>query len=222
MPARLPVDIPKAVLAAILIKVGTDIIDWDYLKRFKNSAESRHCYHAHRFGDYCFQLIYYLRLGIGMVMASFLFMKRITDMQIASIKTVINPDEIAHEVALSEQEAEIMQLADGKNYVISYERANELFRLQKPLFGRHASTVGYSIMLLDLSDVPSIDFTTSRALEDIITDTISAGRQIFLVGACKNVCTTLEQQGIVDHFETGNMYKNRLDALFTCKKVYYR
>jgi SulP family sulfate permease len=26
-------EIPKAVLAGILIKVGTDIIDWDYLKR---------------------------------------------------------------------------------------------------------------------------------------------------------------------------------------------
>jgi len=28
-------EIPKAVLAGILIKVGTDIIDWDYLKRLK-------------------------------------------------------------------------------------------------------------------------------------------------------------------------------------------
>jgi len=28
-------DIPKAVLAGILIKVGTNIIDWNYLKRIK-------------------------------------------------------------------------------------------------------------------------------------------------------------------------------------------
>jgi len=32
-----------------------------------------------------------LAVGIGMVMASFLFMQRITDMQIASMKTVTRP-----------------------------------------------------------------------------------------------------------------------------------
>ena len=210
-------DIPKAVLAAILIKVGTDIIDWDYLKRLKTAPKA---------GIVIMLTVLVitvsidllLAVGIGMVMASFLFMKRITDMQISNIKTVTNPDEIDHEVALNEQEAEIMQLADGK--IMLFHMSGPMsFSSAKAIVRRHASTVGYSIMLLDLSDVPSIDFTTSRALEDIITDTISAGRQIFLVGACENVCTTLEQQGIVDHFETGNMYKNRLDALLHAKSL---
>ncbi len=210
-------DIPKAVLAAILIKVGTDIIDWDYLKRLKTAPKA---------GIVIMLTVLVitvsidllLAVGIGMVMASFLFMKRITDMQISNIKTVTNPDEIDHEVALNEQEAEIMQLADGK--IMLFHMSGPMsFSSAKAIVRRHASTVGYSIMLLDLSDVPSIDFTTSRALEDIITDTISAGRQIFLVGACESVCTTLEQQGVVDHFETGNMYKNRLDALLHAKSL---
>ena len=93
------------------------------------------------------------------------------------------------------------------------------FSSAKALVRRHAATVDYNIMLLDLSDVPNIDFTTSRALEDIITDTISAGRHIFLVGACESVCTTLEQQGITNHFETGNMYQNRLDALLHAQSL---
>jgi SulP family sulfate permease len=211
-------DIPKAVLAGILIKVGTDIIDWDYLKRLKTAPKA---------GIVIMLTVLIitvsidllLAVGVGMVMASFLFMQRITDMQIASMKAVRTPgDDSQYERALSSAETEIMNQADGK-IVLFHMSGPMSFSSAKALVRRHAATVDYDIMLLDLSDVPNIDFTTSRALEDIITDTISAGRHIFLVGACESVCTTLEQQGITDHFETGNMYQNRLDALLHAKSL---
>ncbi len=214
-------DIPKAVLAAILIKVGTDIIDWDYLKRLKTAPKA---------GIVIMLTVLVitvsidllLAVGIGMVMASFLFMQRITEIQIANIKTITNPNEIddksTHEIALSKQEAEIMQQADGK--IMLFHMSGPMsFSSAKAIVRRHASIVGYSIMLLDLSDVPCIDFTTSRALDDIIIDTVSAGRHIFLVGACEDVRTMLEQQGIVDHFESGKMYQHRLDALLHAKSL---
>ncbi len=211
-------DIPKAVLAGILIKVGTDIIDWDYLKRLKTAPKA---------GIVIMLTVLIitvsidllLAVGVGMVMASFLFMQRITEMQIASMKAVRMPgDDSQYERALSSAETEIMNQADGK-IVLFHMSGPMSFSSAKALVRRHAATVDYDIMLLDLSDVPNIDFTTSRALEDIITDTISAGRHIFLVGACESVCTTLEQQGIVNHFETGCMYQNRLDALLHAKSL---
>ena len=211
-------DIPKAVLAGILIKVGTDIIDWDYLKRLKTAPKA---------GIVIMLTVLIitvsidllLAVGVGMVMASFLFMQRITEMQIASMKAVRMPgDDSQYERALSSAETEIMNQADGK-IVLFHMSGPMSFSSAKALVRRHAATVDYNIMLLDLSDVPNIDFTTSRALEDIITDTISAGRHIFLVGACESVCTTLEQQGITNHFETGNMYQNRLDALLHAQSL---
>lgn len=87
------------------------------------------------------------------------------------------------------------------------------FASAKALVRRHAGIAGYEIMLLDLSDVPHINFTTTRALEDIITDTIDAEKLIFLVGACENVYNMLEKQGVTNYFESGNMYQQRLDAL---------
>jgi len=84
---------------------------------------------------------------------------------------------------------------------------------------RHSRSFGHKIMLLDLSDVPSIDFTTSRALEDIISDTIESGKLIFLVGACQQVCDMLTTQGVTDYFDTGSMYQNRLDALLHAKNI---
>ncbi len=86
-------EIPKAVLAVILIKVGTDIIDWDYLKRLKVAPKA---------GVVILVTVLVvtvtidllLAVGIGMVMASFLFMKHMTDMQIAGMSTVTRPGEI--------------------------------------------------------------------------------------------------------------------------------
>jgi len=211
-------DIPKAVLAGILIKVGTDIIDWDYLKRLRRAPVA---------GIVIMTTVLVvtvtidllLAVGIGMVMASFLFMQRITAMQIASMKGIKKPgDGSLYERALSSQETEIMNQADGQ-IMLFHMRGPMSFSSAKAMVRRHAGITDYKIMLLDLSDVPAIDFTTSRALEDIVIDTNSAGRTIFLVGACNSVSNMLEQQGVLKHFDSNNLYQVRLDALLHAQNV---
>jgi len=206
-------EIPKAVLAGILIKVGTDIIDWDYLKRLKVAPKA---------GVLIMVTVLVvtvtidllLAVGIGMVMASFLFMKRMTDIQIAGMKAVTTPGE----VPLSEEEETI--LANTRNQIMLFHLTGPMsFSSAKAMVRRHASIAGYQIMLLDLTEVPSIDFTTARALEDIIIDTVEAGRHIFLVGAQPEVCQTLNDQQVLRHIESGNMYQHRLDALHHASNV---
>jgi len=74
-------------------------------------------------------------------------------------------------------------------------------------------------MLLDLTSVRTIDFTTARAIEDIMIDTKSVGRHIVLVGVRPSVRKMLEKQQILQHFNTGHMYQSRLDALHHAMKV---
>lgn len=207
-------DIPKAVLAGILIKVGTDIIDWDYLKRVK---------HAPKAGVLIMFTVFIitvtidllLAVGVGMIMASFLFMHRMTQMQIAGIDTVTEAEEVHY---LSEDEARIIDEANGK--IMLFHLSGPMsFSSAKAMVRRHASTAGYEIMLLDLTDVPSVDFTTTRALEDIVVDTIEAGRKIFLVGARQQVCDMLKKLGVTAHFNTGKMYSKRMDALLHARNL---
>ncbi len=211
-------DIPKAVLAGILIKVGIDIIDWDYLKRVK---------HAPKAGVVIMLTVLIvtvsvdllLAVGIGMVMASFLFMKRITDMQIASMKTITSPgDNTAYERTLSAHESKIMKQANGQ--IMLFHMSGPMsFSSAKSLVRNHSMVDNYQVMLLDLSDVPSIDFTTSRALEDIIADTINAGQQMILLGACEEVYRMLEQQGVLNYLAEGNIFDQRIDALQHAQKL---
>ncbi len=205
-------DIPKAVLAGILLKVGTDIIDWDYLKRLKNAPKAGIAIMLTVL-IITVTIDLLLAVGIGMVMASFLFMQRITEMQIASMKTITRPGEVpGEEHPMSEQEVDIMEQADGQ--IMLFHMSGPMsFSSAKSIVRRHSLVTDYQSMILDLSDVPSIDFTTSRSLEDIIIDTVSAGRHIFLVGAGKAVCDMLKQQGVLEHIDTSHMYKQRVDAL---------
>ena len=207
-------DIPKAVLAGILIKVGTDIIDWDFLKRLR---------FAPRAGVIIMFTVLIitvsidllLAVGVGMVMASFLFMKRMTDMQIANMKTITRPGQ---EIPLTEQETEIMEQANGQ--IMLFHLSGPMsFSSAKALCRRHASIVDYQVMLLDLTEVPSVDFTTVRALEDVINDTINAGRHLFLVGTRDAVHKMLEQQKILKKVDAEHIYKKRIDALQHAQRI---
>jgi len=201
-------DIPKAVLAGILIKVGTDIIDWDYLKRLK---------HAPKAGIVIMMTVFLvtvvvdllLAVGIGMVMASFLFMHRATQVQVDGIDGVTDASEVNY---LSAEEASILDRADNKVLLFHLSGAMS-FSSAKSMARQHASLVGYETMILDLSDVSSIDFTTSRALDDIALDTVNAGREILLAGASESVHAILVKQGVIDHFQSRNVFETRHDAL---------
>jgi len=93
------------------------------------------------------------------------------------------------------------------------------FSSAKALCRRHAAIADYQVMLLDLTEVPSIDFTTARAMEDIINDTINAGRHLLLVGTCDAVRKMLEQQKILKNVDANNIYKKRIDALLHAQRI---
>ncbi|MDH5711389.1 MAG: SulP family inorganic anion transporter [Gammaproteobacteria bacterium] len=201
-------DIPKAVLAGILIKVGTDIIDWDYLKRIKTAPKP---------GIVIMIVVLVttvtvdllLAVGIGMVMASFLFMQRMANLQLESMTLTTESHE---ELPLNQEEQKLMDEAKGR-ILLFHIKGPMGFSAAKSMARRHASIQNYDIMLLDLVDVPFMDFTSARAIEDIIMDTKNAGRQVFLVGAGQRVCEMLRKQKILRHLDAGQMYQQRIDAL---------
>ena len=207
-------DIPKAVLAGILIKVGTDIIDWDYLKRIKTAPKP---------GVLIMVVVLsttvavdlLLAVGIGMVMASFLFMQRMANLQLDSMTLTTDANE---ELPLNTEEQEIMDNADG-HILLFHIKGPMGFSAAKSMARRHAGIQDYNIMLLDLSDVPFMDFTSARAIEDIIIDTKNAGHHVFLVGAGQRVCDMLKEQKVLRHLDSAQMYQQRLDALLHAKTL---
>jgi len=206
--------IPHAVLAGILIKVGTDIIDWQYLKRLHRAPKA---------GVAIMFTVFFITVfvdlitavSVGMVMASFLFLKRMADLQVDSITAATQPHE---EMQLSELEAAILQEAGGR--ILLYHMSGPLsFGAAKGMVRRLASFNEYDILVIDMTHVPMVDFTSSRAIDDMICDTQAGGRQAFLVGLKPGVMKFLDRQNVLEHIDANHICGKRQDALCLAAKL---
>ncbi len=207
-------NIPHAVLAGILIKVGIDIIDWDYLRGLRNAPKAGV---TMMFVVLAMTVLVDLIIAVatGMVMASMIFMKRHTDLQLQSIKAIREVDE---DSPLSPEEAAIFQQAQGRIMMLhlggpmSFGAAKGMARLL-------AQFDEYDILILELTDMPQIDFTASRALYDMVFDAKAMGREVFLVGARPRVADMLTKQGIIDQVPAAHRVEKRLAALQAAQRL---
>jgi len=207
--------IPKAILAGILVKVGTDIIDWDYLKRLNTAPKA---------GVVLMTTVLLMTVFIdlimavatGMVMAAMIFMKRMTDLQHQSTVAVNIPSE---ETPLNDHEKNILTEAEGR--ILLYFMEGPLsFGAAKGMVRRLAQFKEYDSLVLDLSGVPSVDFTSSMALNDMICDTLANNeRFVFIVGLRPAVEQFLEKQGVLDNVDKGHIYPQRHTALCHAARV---
>ena len=200
--------IPHAALAAILIKVASDLIDWDYLKRLHKAPKPA------IFIMFTVLLLtlfidMMIAIGTGITIASLLFMKRMSDLQLEKTSTITHPDE---EHPLSEQEKQYLQKTDGR-LLLFHVSGPMSFGAAKSMVKRVSAVDNYEALVLDLSDVPLIDFTSSLAIEDIILDAQEAGHHIFISGAKNIVKQVLDKQGILSLLLDEHQYDNREDAL---------
>jgi SulP family sulfate permease len=200
--------IPHAVLAGILIKVGLDIIDWDYLRRVRQAPRA----------GVVFMFVVLLltvlvdlitAVAVGVVMASLLFVKRMTDLQIESIKAIVDPSDDA---PFDDREREVFKQCQGKVlYVhlggpLSFGAANEMAR-------KLSAYVAFETVILDLSEVPTIDSSASLAVEEVITRARAGQRRVFLVGLKPRVEQVLRKLGVIDLVPEDARFRDRLSAL---------
>ena len=211
----LAANIPKAVLAGILVKVGTDIIDWDYLKRLSTAPKA---------GVVLMMTVLLMTVFIdlimavatGMIMASMIFMKRMSDLQHESAVAVNLPTE---ESPLNDHEKSILTEAQGR-ILLYYMEGPLSFGAAKGMVRRLAHFKEYDSLVLDLSGVPAVDFTSAMAITDMINDTLAdKGRHVFLVGLRNNVRAFLDQQNAIDNVDSSHIYSERHTALCHAARV---
>jgi SulP family sulfate permease len=200
--------IPHAVLAGILIKVGTDIIDWDYLKRLKTAPKAG----VSMMFTVLFLTVFVdliTAVAIGMIMASMVFMQRMVNLQLDSISAITEPQP---EAQLSKEEEEIMREAGGQ--ILLFHLSGPMsFGAAKGTARRLAAFDQYDILIVDLTDVPQVDFTSSRAIDDMVHDAVDRGGHALLVGARPTVCSMLIRQGALLFVPEDHRFQHRSDAL---------
>ncbi|TNE32927.1 MAG: SulP family inorganic anion transporter [Alphaproteobacteria bacterium] len=182
--APLAQQIPHAVLAGILVKVGYDIVDWQYLRN------------AHR-GPRWDLVLTILVLGltvfvdlitaviVGVVLAALAFVKQLADEQLATIG-----QESAH--SITKAEAKLLKSVEGKITIFDFDG---------PLSFGAAADAGHhfrernqehtAALILDFGRVPFMDVSAARAVETITCDARKSGKTVYICGMKPKVAKVL-------------------------------
>lgn len=201
-------EIPKAVLAGILIKVGTDIIDWEYLGKMRQVPKAGVILMLTVLLMTVFvDLI--MAVATGMVMASLIFLQRVTNLQLSGMVIASTPIE---ELNLVHEEEQLM--VDAKQRIVLFEIGGAVsFGAAKGLVKKISEYNDYDVLILDMTDVPVIDYSASRALDTVIEGAINAGREVMLAGVRSGVNKTLKKQKILDRVHSNYIFVKRIGAL---------
>jgi SulP family sulfate permease len=200
--------IPLAVLAGILLKVGIDIIDWRYLRR---------SLHVPRAGMIIMATTLVLTIvvdlttavAVGMVMASVLFVKRMADTQMESMKLVFAPGQVPD---LTPEEADILERAGGR-IVIFHIEGPMSFGSAKDISRMLRNSGEKDVLIINLANVPFIDSSASISLEEVIADAQAAGDAVILCGLRIGVRKILDKIGVTRMIPPENVTVGRISAL---------
>lgn len=199
--------IPHAVLAGILIKVGIDIVDWDFFKRLHHASRPAiGLMFSVLFITIFVDLI--TAVAFGMVGASILLVYRMANLQLENMRIFTS---LTEDIDMPQAERALLDKAGGR-ILFCHLTGPLSFGASKGMMRRFSAYQNYDILLLDFTDVSMIDFTSSKAIEDIVLNALRAKRQVHLVARREHVLSPLKRLNILDLPET-SLFSTRLEAL---------
>ncbi len=206
--APLTQNIPLAVLAGIALKVGIDIIDWDFLKRahqvsWKGTAIMYGVIALTVFVDLM------VAVGIGIFIANILTIDRLTMLQSKSVKAITDADD---EIHLTNEEKKLLDQGQGR-ILLFHLSGPMIFGVAKAISREQKALKYCEALILDLSDVPHMGVTSSLSIENAIQEALEKGCSIFIVGAAGQTKRRLGKLGVWEQIPPQNFLADRAEAL---------
>ncbi len=202
-------EIPLAVLAGILIKIGYDIIDFKLLKVIKYaSKDDKYVLWVVFFLTVFYNLI--VAVGAGIVLAALLYAKKVADSAKLVHKTVYDKDIIKLEKSLEKDYKHKIRVVhiDGQFF---FGSATQLISQFDELLGTK-----YLILNYDVNDL--LDISAIFAFEDIVLRLKSQHIKILLVIHDKKLYEQLEKHEIIKEIGEHHIFYSEIEAIDFAKK----
>ena len=200
--------IPLAVLAGIALKVGIDIIDWDFLRRAHHLSVKAALI---TYGVIALTVLVDLiaAVGIGVFVANVLTIDRMSALQSKRVKTISTTDD---DVELSVDEQQLVDQASGR--VLLFQLAGPMiFGVAKAISREHNAIGECEAVIFDLHEVSHLGVTASLALENAIKEALEVGRQVYLVLLPGVTRRRLEKLRLLELIPEECITTDRCDAL---------
>lgn len=201
-------NIPHAVLAGILVKVGVDIIDWRFLKR------------VHRLPLFSVLLMCGVLLltvfvdlitavVIGAFVANMVTVSRLTHVQLDGIRLSTSEK---YSAKLTEAEKAILR--QSANRILLFELSGPMsFGIARVINQRLAEFQSHQILIIDFSHAVMVGITTSMVIEDLIEKEQQTGRDVYLVGIHEEIDKKFTKLDIYKWVPANNQFKTNIAAL---------
>ena len=201
-------EIPLAVLAGILIKIGYDIIDVKLLKVLK---------YAPKDDLYVLFLVFLLTVfynlifavGAGITLAALLYAKRVADRAQLVQKTVYDKDIMKLEKILE---------TDYKHKIrVVHISGQFFFGSATQIISKFDDVLGTKYLILNYESVDLLDISAIFALEDIIIRLKAQKIKIILVIKNDEVLNQLKVHKILEQIGENSVFYSELDAIEKAK-----
>ncbi|MCV2884541.1 SulP family inorganic anion transporter [Aestuariibacter sp. AA17] len=200
--------IPLAVLAAIAVKVGVDILDWSFIKRaHRISWQTTGIMYAVMFLTVTVDLI--VAVGAGIFVANIIIIEKLRIAQQDNIKAISDVDDAT---PLSREERKLLNASNGQILLV-YLSGPMIFAMSKTLSKQSSSIKKQRFVILDLSDVPMMDDTMLLAIENTINDLKGKNKEIYLVVNDQSLKDKLERIGTIELIGASAIVETRKAAL---------
>jgi len=204
--APLAAQIPTAVLAGILVKVGFDIIDFDYLKKGWNGP---------RWDLGVMLLTLFLTVfsdlitavGAGVFVAASLYIWQLANKQTQAVAA-------SAPAGLDDAEQAVIDVAGGK--VMLYDMDSALSFVAAADLGhymRKRVKQGVEAIILDFSRTNFVDVSAIRAVETIASDMATDGKPVYVVGMNDVVKSKIAGLGADKDLAADRAFATRIEAL---------
>lgn len=203
-------EIPLCVLAAILIKIGSDIIDTKLLKVIKIAPkEDKYVLLVVFILTVFYNLI--VAVGAGITLAALLYAKKVADNAKVVHKKVQDKDIRKHEKAL--------EINSHHKLRIVHISGQFFFGSATQLISQFDELLGTKYLILSYDSSELLDISAIFAFEDIIARLKSQHINILLVINNSEILNQLKKHKITDEIDEEFIFYSELEAINKAKKL---
>ncbi|WP_415885875.1 SulP family inorganic anion transporter [Neptuniibacter sp. QD37_6] len=206
--ASLIENIPLAVLAAIAVKVGMDILDWSFIKR------------AHKVSRHSTLIMYTVLLltvfvdlivavGIGVFVANIIIIQKLSMVESQKVRAMSDVDD---EIPLDEEQKILLNKADGR-VLLFYLSGAMIFGVSKAIARERQDIERHEAVIFDLSDVSFLDDTMALSIENVVFEALDLGKHVSIITRSKEAQDKLLKLGLESRISSKDFASTRTEAL---------
>ena len=201
--------VPTAVLAAILVKVGWDIIDWGYLKRIRRLPREKVVVMLVTFVLTVFvDLI--TAVAVGIILAGFVNSRWLAEEQLKGLRQSADADELE---LLTPEEKTLLRSVGGRVLLtqlhgsFSYASARDLARRDTQAIAPR------DVVIYDFSHAGYIDPSAALAIDEMIDLSLKHERHVLVSGLRDRALRVLSGMGVLDRVPPAQRFDERRAAI---------